>query len=329
MAGYPTAADRQRQAERLRWGMRQELKQSVWRTMDSMVLSLGDSLVAAVAEADARTAQQVRNVAEVFQRGIAPGQRKEMFDRIGTRAQKSVVASYDQVVTRGANARGNRYSYRVGARQPNKRYAGGKLRGALKSKRFYEATADGLRFVNVDLLNRTARQWARLNAGAGPRGQGSRRKFTVTWSNLAVGAIGIDQAPRPGFFLPRGYWWTRGAGQVVSADPGRIGQDEFFPMGIGPARNRSRLDTGAHRRPGPYVGPGAGIGKRRPSLGIKARNFLDAGSETIARELPRGYEKLYKDLWDQKVIGQGSRAQIPSKAYPQALRKRVRTTRNY
>lgn len=327
MPAYPTAAERQRLANQYRWGLRNELKQGIFRVMDSMVLSLGESLIAAVAEADSRTAQQVKKVAETFQRGIAPGQRKEMFDKIGSRAQKSVVKSYDQVVTRGANARGNRYPYRVGARQPNKRYAGGKLRAALNSPRFYEATADGLRFINVDYLNRTARHWARLNAGAGPRGQGSRRRFTVTWSNLAVAAIGVDQAPRPGFYLPRGYWWTRGAGQVVSADPGRIGQDEFYPMGIGPARKRTRPDSGAHRKPGPYVGPGAGIGKRRPSLGIKARNFLDAGAETIARELPKGYEKLYKDLWEQKIIGPN--AQVKATAHPRSLRTRVRTHRNY
>ncbi len=327
MPTYPSAAQRQQQANAMRWGMRAELKQGIFRVMDSMVLSFGESLIAAVAEADARTAQQVKKVAEVFQRDVAPAQRQQMFHKIGTRAQKSVVKSYDQVVTRGANARGNRYPYRVGARQPNKRYAGGKLRSALNSPRFFEATAAGLRFINVDYLNRTARHWARLNAGAGPRGQGSRRRFTVTWSNLAVAAIGVDQAPRPGFFLPRGYWWARGGGQVVSADPGRIGQDEFYPVGIGPARGRTRLDAKAHRRPGPYVGPGAGIGKRRPSLGIKARNFLDAGAETIARELPKGYEKLYRDLWEQKAVGPNTK--IRATARPRALRTRVRTTRNY
>ncbi len=327
MPVYPSAATRQQQANQIRWGLRQELRQSVFRVMNTMVLSMGDSLAAAVAEADARTAQQVKTVSEVFARGVAPGQRQQMFEKIGQKAQKSVVASYDQVVTRGANARGNRYPYRLQARQPNKRYAGGRLRGALKHKRFYEATADGLRFINVDHLTRTARQWARLNAGAGPAGQGSRRRFTVTWSNLVVGAIGVEQAARPAFYLPRGYWFARGPGQVVSADSGRVGLDEFYPMGTGPFRGRRRTDTGAHRTPGPYVGWGPGIGKRRPSRGIRARNFLDAGAETIARQVPKGYEQLYRDLWNQGVIGKGGK--IRATARPQGLRSSLRTTRNY
>lgn len=309
-------------ARRATWGMRNDLARAAQGSIYQAVLELNAGVIAAVAEADERTARQVKAVAEVFRKGVAPGERTRVHREIGAAAQKSVLRSYAQTVGRTP---GGRYPYRKLARQPNKRYAGGALKKALGARNFYEASPEGLRFINITSLNRTARHWARLNAGAGPIGKGSRRRFQVRWSNLVVASLGLDQQARPGFFLPRGYWFSRQAGAVVPAGSSPTGTDEFYPMGTGPFRGRRRLDG---VRAGGHSGPG--LARRRPSKGIKARNFLDAGVATIARELPKGYERMYRRLWDQGVVGPGARSQVPSAPRPSArLRSRVRTTRLY
>ncbi len=152
-------------------------------------------------------------------------------------------------------------------------------------------------------MNQEARHWARLNAGAGPIGQGSRGRFPVRWSNLVVASLGLDMDARPAFFLPRGYWFSPGEG-LVSPNAGRTGKDEFYPQGTSPGgpfshlRSRRRLDG---KKAGGHEGPG--LARRRPSKGIRGRQFLDAGVARIGQELGPTYERLYENLWKQGTIG--------------------------
>lgn len=284
-----------------------------------LTADVGAQLVAAVEHANTRTSRQVVALAEVFGRGLAPGERQAMFQAIGEGARRSVQASYGATVTRRKKAAG-RYPYqRVHPR--NRRYAGGKIKEAIRQPNFFRATPDGLDFINVTELNRRARHWARLNAGAGSVGRGSRRRFEVRFSNLVVASLGLEMDPRPAFTMPRGFWFNREEGQRVAAGANPRGTDEFYPMsevpfGGGKPRANNRLGDKPRGR-NPRTGRGT------PTRGIEARNFLDAGVARIARELPIQYENLYGRLWERAVIAGAHKGAPVSGPRPRGGQQRV------
>lgn len=71
-----------------------------------------------------------------------------------------------------------------------------------------------------------------------PQGQ---RQFDVTFSNLVAGAFGLDEEARPGFSIPRGYWFSDA--EIYNADSSRRGEDEFYVQGHGPRWGRRRVGT--------------------------------------------------------------------------------------
>ncbi len=283
------------------------------RLLGRVQLDLADAVADATLEATSQTSRQLVALGEVIRRGLGAADLQGAHQHIGERAQRSVLGSYDQVVTARETAAG-RTHYRIHARNPrNRRFAGGRLRRALASPAFFEATPRGLRFINVDLLNREAKHWARLIFGARPRGQGSRRAFPVTFSNLFVASIGLEQEARPGFSLPRGYFFDLGENKAIGASPSRVGQDPFYPGGTGPLYRRS-----------------ARLGKRRATRGIEARNFLDAGMARTAREFGPTYTRLYQRMWDKGIIA--ARSAPGSVVGPRTtgmFTHRVRTYTNY
>lgn len=261
------------------------------RLVGNLKLDLADSLVQAIAEALGSTAKTLQELARIIQAGPAKEEFRVAHQAIGERAQQAVLNSYAQVVT----ARKRVPSYRLGDTGANQRYAGGKLKAALASPAFFSASERGLEFINVQLLDETARHWARLNAGAGSVGAGSRRSFDIQWSNLVIGALGVGMTPSPAFDLPRGYWFSPGAGPVP---PGERGTSEFYPAGSGPraGANTRLFSVGESGKR-----TGVAFQRRRVSRGIQARNFLDAGVARIANDLGPAYERLYKELYATKV----------------------------
>lgn len=259
----------------------------------------GKALEDAVAEANSRTSRQVIALAEVFAQGVAPSRRREMFEEVGGLAQRSTLNSYGQTVTRRKRAAGFNPYQRV--KPQNVRFAGGKLKGALASKRFYRATPEGIDFINETVLNKAARHWMRLNAGAGRVGRGSKRRFEVRFSNLVVAALGVNMDPRPAFSMPRGFWFNRAEGQLVAPGANPRGTDEFYPVGEGPGAKTPADLAGSPRGRG-RTRRGGRAARGSPTRGIEARNFLDAGVARIARELPIQYENLYARLWKDAVI---------------------------
>lgn len=261
-------------------------------------IELADAFVQAVAAAAGETGKVIRDVARVIESGVGAEQMRTAHQTIAQKGQDSVLRSYDQTVTGRNKRRLGPYRDVIDpARDPrNIRYADGKLRAALGDRAFWEADARGIRFINVTLLNRKARQWARLSAGAGGRGSGSRQRFEVKWGGLVVAALGLNMRPSPAFMIPKGYWIDPQSGQPVG--PGTPGSSRFFPLGEGPrAGARSALmatdqEGKRHRVP---------LQRRRITRGIQARNFLDAGVRRIARELGPTYTRVHKEWFDTKV----------------------------
>lgn len=289
------------------------------QTQASMAIAAG--VTNAVREANGQVAGYVAELARVMAIGVAPSEFSRAHERLAKAGQRSILRSYDQTVTRRKGPAG-RSNYRADAAGRNRRYAGGLLRKALASPQMIYWDERSLALINVSLLDREAAHWARLNAGAGPAGRGSRRTFQVQFGSLVVGAIGIDMTPSSAFFIPRGYWWAPGEGPY-SPNATRRGMDEFYPIKTGPKkRNNPGDNTSKVRFKARTAGDqnrleGPSYQRRRPTRGIQARNFLDAGAATVAKELGPTYEQLYRDLYTKKLV----------RVKPSKIRASVRTFR--
>lgn len=240
-----------------------------------------DVIAKSIAETNRIVSKQMQEMAQVLGRGIAASERKAIHERIGKKAVARTVEVYKE--TAGASEPG----YRSGSNVKWRRYSGGRVLRALSSPKMYEATADGLSFINTTHLSRAGAQWARLNLGAGPRGTGSLPRTTVRFGNVVVASLGLDEPARPGFSIPSGYWL--GPGQKMAT--GGAAGVAFYPRGTGPREFRGKQYRGPEgkRVPIPFI-------RRQPTQGFAGRNFLDAGVHTIAIEIGPAYQSLFQKL---------------------------------
>jgi hypothetical protein len=167
----------------------------------------------------------------------------------------------------------------------------GGLQRAVRSDKFAYSDAHGIYFANTQVLNDEAKHWARLNFGAGKAAGkgGPNGVFRLRFDDRVIGPpVGFRDKPRPGFSMPAGIFFD-GDGNAS------IPRHEF-----------SGASTGNEFRPGAVTlvktvtrgGPGAKatvrIKKRLPTVGIKARHYLDAGLQGLEDRFPIEY-KIYFD----------------------------------
>ena len=149
----------------------------------------------------------------------------------------------------------------------------GKLLEALKSPSMAVGTAEGIAFIDVALLDATARHWARLNFGAGPA-VGRVGTFAKPYARLRFGSnqgvtLKLTNPPRPNFSVPqRGYGHFNGSGQFFLGNPkGGVGRDKGFIVTSG-----------------------------KPSkTGIAGRHFLDYGLVALAQNFKPAYITHFQD----------------------------------
>ncbi len=246
--------------------------------------NLAEQIFAAVEEANSRTARTVTTFAEALQRQVGGIGSKVLaaHTEIAHEAQAAVVAAYEAARSSGRQSP----PYRSDLAGKNHRYAGGALLRALQDPAFVVATPEGINYANLFLLDITAKQWARLNFGAGGAGGVAGRSFAVRWSNLVVASLGFAEPARAPFSLPAGFW---------------LGE-AFYPLGTQP--------PGTPGRPS----------KARPTRGIAAEQFLDAGLEVIANLLPEAYSNIFREMFAEarteaeQVALQGSQIRMKTTA---------------
>lgn len=181
-------------------------------------------------------------------------------------AQAAVLARYDETV----EAEKKVPSYRIGDR-----FSGGVLRSALAQRSMVVGTVEGIDYIDQDVLNQEAKHWQRLNFGAGEAGRANRPgSFRFIFDGRVLGHFEFRAGPRPEFYLPWGFWKEPGGGEVAGASS-RRGHDEFYVR-----REKNR----------PQFMP-------NPTRGIEAREFLDAGLEVMAQELPGRYQQQLELWW--------------------------------
>lgn len=200
---------------------------------------------------------------------------------IGEAAQRSMVAAYTH-----RRFRRPKGSYRIDDASPNERYAGGALRRALLDPGMVEADDRGVRFINTAILDREARQWRRLNYGAGGKAGTPPAQFPLQWGGVVVATLGLPADPRPAFRIPRGYW-IGPDGKRVGAGAGNT--DRFYPV----STTSGDINRGEAFRGRPSPG--------RVTAGIAAANFLDAGVRRIANEIPSAYLRLYAEWHENNM----------------------------
>lgn len=186
----------------------------------------------------------------------------------------------DEVVAAYRRVRAERAgpgSYRQGAG----RDAGGRLLQALSSPEFFRGTYDGIGFANKTFLDGQARQWYRLNFGARASPGASNR----------IGP-GLRSTPAP-------VTWQGLVLGVISL-PTEPSKPFYLPPGYWKER-------------GFYP-----AGKRAifPTGGVRAWNFLDAGTAAIGRELGPAYQSLNADWLESAKRGVGPLSRVVNVSQP-------------
>jgi hypothetical protein len=158
-------------------------------------------------------------------------------EQIGAQAQQAILSSYD-------SARAfSPLSYRV-----NDRYAGGKLRAAIADPNFYIPQPDGLLFINKGLLDQKAKQWYRLNFGAGLAGHnGHSRDLSLVFAGQNTGLkIGLERfGPSAPFDMPPGVFgnpslMTRGGHHLGLAPKESETSRSMSPLAIAKSFSRNQ-----------------------------------------------------------------------------------------
>lgn len=198
--------------------------------------------------------------------------------------QQAALAAYKENVLQEAAAP----SYRG---DDADRYAGGKLLDALGNPSMAIGSTEGIGFINVGLLDQTAKQWSRLNFGASP-GQG------FTGGERPAVAARIQFGSNQGFTLTLGGGMgsgfnvpQRGSGYFTNAGQFFLG----FPGGRNPGNGRFQSTGGFGGNEIPIVQG------RRSQHGIAPRRYLDQGLIFLAEAFGPAYISFFNDALTEAV----------------------------
>lgn len=234
--------------------------------VSDVVGTVGEALAA---YANSRTSQQIQRFFEEVQRGVGPARALEANEKLARAMQDSVIRSWGQA----------KRKLRPAVYNPKRetRFSGG-MEKIIHADYLAVATPRGVQFGPVALMDRDAAQWARLNVGAAPRGEGTHEVFPIRFSNLPVLEFTLDEPARRGYGLPIGNF-------------------------MGP--------DGRYQRKGAHGGDGAFYPVRGPqqfpTQGNVGFHYLDAGIRRFFADFP----KVYGELFDELLPGRRGRRPAP------------------
>lgn len=189
---------------------------------------------------------------------------------LATAMQESMLAAYQTEVLDGA-VEAYRPPWPKGTSRTWRRYPG-KLGWALAKKSMVKASAQGIAYVDADLLTRHAIHWQRLTFGTqGPGGRAATNpRIPVTLLGQRVGTVSLFTAPperRPRILMPIGKWRGR----------------QFYPT-LGPAKY--------------------------PVKGVQARNYMQAGIRTFGSRFNGLYGGVIKDAVRNLPAPKGNKVRL-------------------
>lgn len=275
-------------------------------------------IASAIAKSDEGTAGTLRAVSKVYERGLRVRESRALTlnKLVAQEAIAATVARYDNEKRKRDRNTFASEAYRPGG--GNKaRYGGGQLRAALASPLMAQATKDGVIFLNQSLLDQQAKQWARLNFGAGAAaGSGvgfSRnerptltRGYNANFFGMNQGSVGAPVRislrdtwrPSPAFQIPVGRWFA--GSNMVAPNPSQRGQHQFYPIS---SIQASKLGGLNQKYPSQNRQTFARLGfqRRKTTRGIAAWNFLDAGMQSIAANFPAAMSLWLTEIFNEPV----------------------------
>lgn len=245
-------------------------------------------VTAALAQAPEKARETIGFVAQNYSKIVRAkrGSFQQMYAGVGEEAMNAAVNSFKSI------------PHSVSGYRRFERDSGGKLVAALQSPNMFLASYDGISFISKSHLDRSAKQWYRLNFGAGPakgfniKPQPARGYDTrVVMFGVPTGLnLDITHNRRsPNFKIPAGKFVGTGSGGSgrVNATGASYG-DAFYP-------GHPTLRKGKSIEGYPYFRGGMS------KSGIAAQRFLDAGVVAIAKGAPRGNEVLIRKIAEQAL----------------------------
>lgn len=212
---------------------------------------------------------------------------------VGAEAQAKVISSYLSRVNQAGTP-----PYRANASGKFKRYAGGKMLQALQDPSFFKGTALALEFINEQLLDRKAKQWYRLNYGAGPRGKSGPYKaqeHKLKFFEETVGVVSLKgMQPSEAYNMPRGFFVN-----PQTSKPQKLGSsrgDIFVPIRSSSARTVKKKGGGPRQ---------SQIWTGGRSQGFGGFHFFDLGVRHIARKWPTENLRMFND-WVKEAAAAGT-----------------------
>ena len=183
------------------------------------------------------------------------------------------------------------HPYRWTGSAPYRRYAKGAMERALSSEGMVSYDNRSMILIGRESLDQIARQWYRLNFGAGTKGKGGRQPEVKKWKmgrkSISMTLSLAEFGPSGGFFVPHSRVHTRVNGPLAASNTAGLA-----------ARRAARKEGGVGDGPGFYLLPVAGGKKvRNPySAGFRGHHFLEAGVDYVNAEYPK---QLYSilDTW--------------------------------
>lgn len=241
----------------------------------SIMSALKRAGAAGAAEGVTRSTQQALDAIGVALTNTTAANKvlKEANTRLVQSMRTAVLHSYDQVVT----AQKHVESYRTGGpgKGGDNRFGGGRLRHALEADENYVADARGIKFIDLDYMDKHAAHWYRLNFGAAPLS--GRPPFSYNWeiAGVSLGRLQLAYAASLPFRLPVGFFTESGA---------------FYP-------GKPSL--------WPDVTLATRIGRNTPTHGIAARRFLDAGLDRFSKDFSATYSNALIEWRNDGLKGLG------------------------
>lgn len=227
-----------------------------------------------VNEVNLQVAKRLGNYATTFQRSL---QQKK-----GLREANKEIADLarEAVLLRYLEKHSKRSPYRE---LDGDRYAGGVLLQTLANRQFIRPSASGIQFGNSKLLDANAKQWYRLNFGAGAKGEAAAKpKSTpmVFFNRTISSRASLDNyGPSSGFVMPSGFFSSDFKSATTGGKYAKpTGLDAFY-----------LYKKGLGQSPGSKI-----IGKGTPTRGISPMFFLQAGTEVINTQYPKRVTSLIK-----------------------------------
>jgi len=214
---------------------------------------------------------------------VAKKELKSVNERVASGARGAVLNSYMN------SGIGKRPSYRTTGR--HKRYAGEAMQAALTESNYIKSDAGGIRFGNKKALDRQAAQWYRLNFGAGGKASGGQppAQVPMKFFRREIGKkVNLSRyKPSKAFNMPAGFFsssFNPSNSGRFNAPSGVVGSDAFYLPGRGQSFTFERK-----------------ILRKRPTQGIKAHHFLEAGANYINAKYPEEIERM-TTTWHREAL---------------------------